>query len=252
MVQRVKKMMKFTQFDIEKFYPSINEILLDKSIEWAITYVNITKQEINIIKQARKTLLYYNNQQWAKLDSEFDVTMGSYDGAEVCELVGLYILHHLKANGIDAGLYRDDGLMASRGTRRTNELTKKTICSIFKSLGLKITIDTNLDEVNFLDASYNLKLDEVRPYMKEGNTIKYVHKDSNHPYVITKNIPINVNQRINSLSSNKAVFEASIPPCQNALDQAGYKYKLNYQPEIFNAIGQNPQKQKTTKKQEEI
>ena len=53
---------------------------------------------------------------------------------------------------------------------------------------------------------------------------------------------------INSLSSSKAVFEASIPPYQNALDQARYKYKLNYQPEIFNAIGQNPKKTKNNKK----
>ena len=30
---------------------------------------------------------------WAEKDKpDFDVTMGSYDGAEVCELVGLYIL----------------------------------------------------------------------------------------------------------------------------------------------------------------
>ena len=29
-------------------------------------------------------------------DSTFDVTMRSYDGAEVCELVGIYILSILK------------------------------------------------------------------------------------------------------------------------------------------------------------
>ena len=28
-------------------------------------------------------------------NKDFDVTMGSFDGAEVCELVGLYILHIL-------------------------------------------------------------------------------------------------------------------------------------------------------------
>ena len=36
--------------------------------------------------------------------------MGSYQGAEVCELVGLYILFELKSLEIDLGLYRDDGL----------------------------------------------------------------------------------------------------------------------------------------------
>ena len=38
--------------------------------------------------------------------------MGAYDGAEVCELVGIFILYKLstkyKKNNI--GLYRDDGL----------------------------------------------------------------------------------------------------------------------------------------------
>ena len=39
--------------------------------------------------------------------------MGSYDGAEVCELVGLYILNELKKEvpKEDVGLYRDDGLI---------------------------------------------------------------------------------------------------------------------------------------------
>ena len=42
----------------------------------------------------------------------FDVTMGSYDGAEICELVGLYILHVLgeKYGENKIGLYRDDSL----------------------------------------------------------------------------------------------------------------------------------------------
>ena len=39
--------------------------------------------------------------------------MGSFDGAEICELVGIYILHNLSqiTNKRDIGLYRDDGLM---------------------------------------------------------------------------------------------------------------------------------------------
>ena len=49
-------------------------------------------------------------------DSCFDVTMGSYDGAEICELVGIYVLS-LLANIIDknnSGLYRDYGLILLR------------------------------------------------------------------------------------------------------------------------------------------
>ena len=45
-----------------------------------------------------------------KNNSSFDVTMGSYDGAEVCELVGLFILNGLanKYRKRSIGLYTDD------------------------------------------------------------------------------------------------------------------------------------------------
>ena len=168
-------------------------------MDWESSFSKIADQERNIIKQTRKTLLHYNGQTWAKKDSEFNVTMGSLDGAEVCETVGLYILHHLRENGVEAGLYWDDGLMAIKGTRRTNDNTKKLICSIFKSLELNITIDTNLIEVDFLDATFNLLKGEVRPFKKPNNQITYVHKASNHPTNVTKNIPEGVNKRLNSL-----------------------------------------------------
>ena len=42
--------------------------------------------------------------------------MGSYDGAEICELVGIYTLSHLTTfiGKKDVGLYRDDGLIILR------------------------------------------------------------------------------------------------------------------------------------------
>ena len=43
----------------------------------------------------RKSLLFTNDSTWItrSKDSSFDVTRGSFDGAEVCELVALYILN---------------------------------------------------------------------------------------------------------------------------------------------------------------
>ena len=50
-----------------------------------------------------------------------NATMGSYAGAEMCELVGLFILNHLgkKFGKKNIGLYRDDGLaiIKSRSAR---------------------------------------------------------------------------------------------------------------------------------------
>ena len=47
--------------------------------------------------QSRQTLLFYDKQPWVKKTGteNFDVPMGCYDGAEVCELVGCYILNQL-------------------------------------------------------------------------------------------------------------------------------------------------------------
>ena len=46
------------------------------------------------------------------VNSYFDVPMGCYDGAEVCELVGSYMLNKLRhdVNKESIGLYRDNGL----------------------------------------------------------------------------------------------------------------------------------------------
>ena len=79
-------------------FPSISEELLNKAIAWARTIVNITDEHVTIIKHARKSVLFNSTKPWIKRDSSstFDVTMGSFDGAEICELVGLYVLNKLR------------------------------------------------------------------------------------------------------------------------------------------------------------
>ena len=55
----------------------------------------------------------------------FDVTMGSYDGAETCELIGLYMLSLIKPILNDkVGLYRDDGLIACNATPKQIDSVK--------------------------------------------------------------------------------------------------------------------------------
>ena len=55
----------------------------------------INDEEINTIMHSRKSLLFINVDMCMKKkgDLGFDVKMGSFDGAEICELVCLYILH---------------------------------------------------------------------------------------------------------------------------------------------------------------
>ena len=109
-----KNKVAFIQFDIESFYPSITQKLLDKSTQYATEITTISNEELDIIMQSRKTLLFHNQEPWVKRDGDedFDVPMGCCDGAEICELTGSYLLHQL-SNIFDKesfGLYRDDGL----------------------------------------------------------------------------------------------------------------------------------------------
>ena len=109
---------KFIQFGIKAFYPSITEKSLNNAIKFAENYISISKEDIRIIKHCRKSLLFYGNEAWEKKDAgtTFDVTMGSYHGAELCELIGIYI-QSLLTNILskdNMGLYRDDGLFILR------------------------------------------------------------------------------------------------------------------------------------------
>ena len=75
--------------------------------------------------------------------------MGSYDGAEICELVGIYILTRLAAiiKKSDCGLYRDDFLLILRNVNRQQiDYTIK----IFQDAGFSVDRETNSKVVDFL------------------------------------------------------------------------------------------------------
>ena len=123
-----KKTSSFVNFDVENFYPSISIDLFTDAISCAKTITNINDDQLSIIMQSRKTLLFNNNEQWVKKAGEenFDVPMGCYDDAKVCELVGIYILKKLKniTSKENIGLYRDDGLGIFQNIQKT-EIEKK-------------------------------------------------------------------------------------------------------------------------------
>ena len=51
--------------------------------------------------------------------------MGSYDGAETCELVGLYMLSQLEQLVINIGLYRGEGLAICKKTQGKTKIIQK-------------------------------------------------------------------------------------------------------------------------------
>ena len=175
--------------------------------------------------------LFSDDCPWEKKSAcnQFDVTMGSFDGAETCELVGCYILSLLTEKyGRNIGLYRDDGLAAFNGKLHEIEKIKKELCKIFRDNDLKITVEANKTKVNFLDVTLDLRSGTYWPYTKEGNIPLYAHRKSNHPPSILKNISESINKRLSEISSDKECFDSTKHAYQEALDKSGYRYDLSY------------------------
>lgn len=247
----------FINFDVENFYPSISEKLFKDSIIFAKKFTNIDDADLNIIMQSRKTLLFYGDEPWVKKigDEDFDVPMGSYDGAEVCELVGSYILSLLSkiVNKSNIGLYRDDGLGYFEDLPNpVIERKKKSIVKAFKDCGLSITIECNMKSVNFLDVTFNLASRCHKPYRKPNNEPLYINVNSNHPPNVIKQLPISIEKRISETSSNKEIFDSSIHIYREALVKSGYKNDLNYMEPENQVDGDNDSNNETRRRKRKI
>ena len=223
-----KRRCTFIQLDIMEYYPSISENILGMAIGFAQEHNIFTEKDLRIIKHCRKSLLYVNNEPWKKKNTKscFDVTIGSYDGAEICQLVGIYIQFKL-AKLIDKkslGLYRDDGLILLKNTkgREVDQIRKKVI-KIFKDVGFKIEIKTNLKIVDFLDVTLNLSNGTYSPYKKPNDQFLYIHTSSNHPPQIINMLPKSINERLSKNSSNPETFDKAKIDYEKALKDSGYK-----------------------------
>ena len=164
----------------------------------------IEEKVIKKIYHARKSLLFDKDNVWVKEGNpEFDVSMGSYDGAELCELVGLYLLDLLtkEFGKQNIGLYRDDGLSCFENiSGPDSEKIKKKIFKIFKSNGLSITVEYNLIVKEFLDVTFDLKSATYYPYRKPNNELLYINKRPNHPLSIIDQIPPMISNQISENS----------------------------------------------------
>ena len=184
--------------------------------------------------QARKSILYHNESCWGKKTGElFDVGMGSNDGAEVSEVVGLYILDLISKNiEIDRdlfGLYRDDGIMIVDNANGPKiDRIRKKLHQIFNSIGLKIATLINTDTANYLDITLDLRDMSYKPYHKPNEKLQYINIKSNYPPSIIKNLPKMIETRLSRISSDKKKFDESKDRYEEALRASGYKYKLEY------------------------
>ena len=148
----------FFQFDIDNFYPSITYELFLKAIEWAKKFTYIADSSVDIILHASKSILWHKGEPWVKKHyPNFDVTQGSYHGAQMSDLAGLYLLSLLTCDNVtlmpgdgarqnlesnkpfktsDGGLYRDDSLFKVDGDGHTVDKMRKRVTEIMKNEGL--------------------------------------------------------------------------------------------------------------------
>ena len=238
-----KNNQKFIIYDIKDFYPSISRNLLQKALKFAKSLTTITDKDIEIVLHSRKSLLFHDGESWMKKNGDlFDVSMGAFDGAEICELVGIFMQHQISQNYnvTHFGLYRDDGLAVFKNiTGSESERIKKHLQAMFKRYGLDIIIECNKSIVDFLDVTLNLSNGTFRPYHKPDSNIQYIHTESNHPPNIIKQIPNTVQKRLSNHSSNETIFNQEKVPYEKALKESGYKQKLTFKPSTLNANARN-------------
>ena len=238
----------FVKFDIESFYPNISKETLMKAIDFARGFTDIPDDDVQIIIHSCRTVLYHNNKIWIKKSNRdnFDVPMGSFHGAELCELIGLFMLEKLKGTFDDGnfGIYRDDGLaVVNKLTPSQQERLVKKVRRIFKNEGFSITIEKGLKRTEFLDTVLDLNNDIHRPYRKPNAELSYVSNLSNHPKYIRKHIPKTINKRLSRLSSNKTTFDLAKDEYEQALVKSGYKPDMTYDAQLA-----NPPKKKRQRK----
>ena len=170
----------FIKFDVLDFYPFISKELLTKSINYTKSITSIEEEVIKTVFHARKSLLFDKTSLWVKKGKpEFDSTMGSYDRAEMCELVELYLLNLLtiELGKKNINFYRDDDLSYFQNVSGPDsERIKKKMCKIFKEGRLNIPVACNSAITNFFDVNFDFKSSTYYRYRKQNNEILYMHK----------------------------------------------------------------------------
>ena len=230
----MKENCTFTNFDIVEFYPTISVGLLNSAISFAKRHVKITSEEVDIIHHSRKSLLLSDDKAWMKKEGSglFDVAMGSYDSAEVCELVGMFAPSQLpkRYDRCDIGLHRDDGLAVFRGMSGSMaECTKNNIAKFFNNLGLHITIQTNLKTLNFLNVAINLCNGKYYPYLKPNDRpFNIKNRLLNHPPSILKHLSAAIRRCLIDILLNAEVFKEAAPLYNNALKDSRFQDNIKY------------------------
>ena len=84
---------------------------------------------------------------------------------------------------------------------------------------------------------------EDAPYRKPDNDLIYIHKHSNHPQNIFRDLPKSISKKVTDTSSNEETFNNHIPIYQEALKNSAFNnYPFYRQSQHSNSHIQEKQK----------
>ena len=112
-----------------------------------------------------------------------------------------------KYNRNNIGLDRDDDSAVFKNISGPQaEKIKKHFQNIFRKNNLNIIVRCNLKIVGDLDVTLNLLDGSHKPFHKPNSDINYIHRKSDHPPSIMKQLPLSVESRLSKLSPDINVF----------------------------------------------
>ena len=140
-----------------------------KAIIHAKSFVTIIKEEVNTVIHSQNSLFFNNTSLWIKRedDPDFDVTLSSFDSADICEPVDVYILKVFgeKYGKERVGLYRDDILVSFETVsgRQAKKINKEVIKIFKEEFNANITSETKLKIINFLYITFKRSTWKYQP-----------------------------------------------------------------------------------------
>lgn len=140
-----------------------------KAIIHAKSFVTIIKEEVNTVIHSQNSLFFNNTCLWIKRedDPDFDVTLSSFDGADICEPVDVYILKVFgeKYGKERVGLYRDDILVSFETVsgRQAKKINKEVIKIFKEEFNANITSETKLKIINLLYITFKRSMWKYQP-----------------------------------------------------------------------------------------
>ena len=95
---------------------------------------------------------------------------------------------------------------------------------------------TNLPEVYFLNATFDLRMNTYQPYRKPNNTPKlYIYMSSNHPPETLKRLLTSISELLSRNFSNKQIFDSVKLEYEETLKESGYQASVEYiEPKVDN------------------